>query len=135
MRYNAFMGKRIGDIIIPGDANVWPHEQRTAQALARAGYTVQFVKKNEDPFATSADVLIDDVLWEIKSPTASSIKAIERNLKRARWQSGNIIFDSRRMKGVPDAAVERELRKWASELRGVTHVLFVNRHGVVIDIR
>lgn len=51
MRYNAFMGKRIGDIIIPGDANVWPHEQRTAQALARAGHTVQFVKKSEDPYA------------------------------------------------------------------------------------
>ena len=90
MRYNAAMGKRIGNIIIPGDANVWPHEQRTA---------------------------------------------VERNLKRARWQSGNIVFDSRRMKGIPDAAIERELRKWSSELSGVSHVLFVNRHGVVIDVK
>lgn len=129
------MSKRMGNIIIPGDANVWPHEQKTAQALARAGYTVKFVKKSEDPYATSADVLIDGVLWEMKSPTASSIKAVERNLKRARWQSGNIIFDSRRMKNVPDAAIERELHKWASELNGVSHVLFVNRHSAVIDVK
>lgn len=135
MRYNAAMGKRIGNIIIPGDANVWPHEQRTAQALARAGHDVEFVKKSKDPYATSADALIDGTLWEMKSPTASSIKAVERNLKRARWQSGNIVFDSRRMKGIPDAAIERELRKWSSELSGVSHVLFVNRHGVVIDVK
>ncbi|WP_195495840.1 CdiA C-terminal domain-containing protein [Eggerthella lenta] len=132
---NAVMVKKIGKIIVPGDANVWPHEQRTAQSLARAGFDVEFVKKSDEPYATSADALIDGKLWEMKSPTASSVKAVERNLKRARWQSGNIVFDSRRMKGVPDAAIERELRKHASELGGVAHVLFVNRHGAVIDIK
>lgn len=129
------MPKKIGKIIVPGDANVWPHEHKTAQALARAGYDVEFVRKSDVPYATSADVLIDGKLWEMKSPTASSVKAVERNLKRARWQSGCIILDSRRMKGVPDAAVERELRKYASEIDGVVHVLFVNRHGAVIDIK
>ncbi|QOS68842.1 hypothetical protein GS424_002950 [Eggerthella guodeyinii] len=129
------MGKRIGNIIIPGDVNVWPHESKTAQALARAGYDVEFVKKSDEAYATTADVLIAGRLWEMKSPTASSIKAVERNLKRARWQSGNIIFDSRRMKGLPDAAIERELRKWSSEINGISHVLFVNRHGAVVDIK
>ena len=129
------MGKRIGDIIIPGDVNVWPHEQRTAQALARAGYTVQFVKKSEDPYATSADALIDGVLWEMKSPTSGKLRMVEQNLRRAAHQSSNIVFDSRRMKNVPDAAIERELRKWSSELSGVSHVLFVNRHGAVIDVK
>lgn len=134
-RYTMPMTKRIGTILIPGDVNVWPHESKTAQALARAGYDVEFVKKSDDPYATTADLLINGEPWEMKSPTASNIKAVERNLKRARWQSGNIIFDSRRMKGLPDAAVERELRKWSTELSGVAHVLFVNRHGAVIDIK
>lgn len=133
VRYNAPMDKKIGNIIIPGDANVWPHEQRTAQSLARAGYTVVFVKKSEDAYATSADVLIDGALREMKAPTSCEIRMVERNLRRAAHQSSNIIFDSRRTKNVPDAAIERELRKWASELNGVSHVLFVNRHGAVID--
>lgn len=129
------MGKKIGNIIIPGDVNVWPHESKTAQALALAGYDVEFVKKNDRLHATTADVLIGGRLWEMKSPTASSSKAIERNLKRARWQSGSIIFDSRRMKKLPDSVIERELRKWSFEIDGILHVLFVNRHGTVIDIK
>lgn len=129
------MSKKVGNIIIPGDLNVWPHERKTAQALACAGYDVEFVKKSEEAYATTADVLIGGKLWEMKSPTASNIKAVERNLKRARWQSCNVVFDSRRMKNLPDAAIERELRKWAAEIDGVKRVLFVNRHGSVIDIK
>lgn len=45
------------------------------------------------------------------------------------------VLDSRRLKGLPDAAVERELRKWAGELRTLRHLLFVNRHGKVVEIR
>lgn len=109
--------------------------QRTAQALARAGYTVQFVKKSEATYATSADVLLDGVLWEMKAPTSGKLRIMERNLRRAAHQSSNIVFDSRRMKDIPDTAIERELRKRSLELRGVTHVLFVNRHGAVIDTK
>lgn len=129
------MANKIGDIIIPGDANVWPHERKTAQALARAGFDVEFIRKNNAPHETTADVLVNGLLWEMKSPTSEKLRMVERNLRRAAHQSPNVIFDSRRMKGVPDEAIERELRKWSSELRGVSHVLFVNRHGAVIDIK
>ena len=57
------MVKKIGKIIVPGDANVWPHEQRTAQSLARAGFDVGVRKKSDEPYATSADALIDGKLW------------------------------------------------------------------------
>lgn len=124
-----------GSVVIPGNANVWPHEYKTALALARAGYTVEFVKKSDRACESTADVAMDGCLWEMKSPTASNIKAVERNLKRARWQSGNIVFDSRRMKGIPDATIERELKKWSSEIGGVVRILFVNRHALVIDIK
>lgn len=129
------MGKKQGKIIITADINVWPHEIETAKALAAAGFVVEFIRKSSDEYATSADVRIDGVIWEMKSPKASNIKAVERNVKRARWQSPNIIFDSRRMKGIPDKAIERELRKHAFEISGVKHLVFVNRHAFVIDIK
>lgn len=128
------MGDGKGCVRIPDGVNVWPHERETALALARVGKAVEFVKKSNEPYATSADVMIDGLLWEMKSPTSGKLRMVERNLRRAAHQSSNVVFDSRRMKGVPDAAIERELRKWSSELRGVSHVLFVNRHGHVIDI-
>ena len=70
----------------------------------------------------------------MKAPKASSIKAVERNLKRGKWQSCRIVFDSRRMKYVPDKAIERELMKRFAEIKEIERIKFINRHGQVIDI-
>lgn len=123
-----------GNITIPADVNVWPHELRTAQALASAGYDVAFVARREGEYQRTADLMIGGRTWEMKAPRSGSVKAVERNLKRARWQSPRIVLDSRRMKGLPDHAVERALRKWSREVKGIERVLFVNRRGDVIDI-
>lgn len=129
------MKKRVGTIIIPGDVEVWPHEQRTAAALARAGYDVTFLKKSDNECEKTPDVLIDGEHWEMKAPKASSARAVERNLHRALQQSPRVVFDCRRMKNLPDAAVERELRKRAAELCSLKRLLFVTHRGEVVDIR
>lgn len=56
---------------------------------------------------------IDGNVWEMKAPKSSNIGTIRRNLRRGMELSRNIIFDSRRMNGMFDAAIERKLRKWA----------------------
>ena len=125
----------VGNITIPADVDVWPHELKTAQALAAAGHDVRFVRKSDEPHVRTADLLMDGASWEMKAPKSSQLNAVQRNLRRALGQSSNVVFDSRRLKGLPDAAVERELRKWAGELRSLRHLLFVNRHGEVVEIR
>ena len=92
------MVKKKGKMIITPGINVWPHELKTVEALAEAGQAVEFVRRSEEKRARSAGAFIDDVLWEMKTPTADNLKAIERNLKRGRWQSGSIVLDCRRMK-------------------------------------
>lgn len=129
------MVREKGKIIIAPGINVWPHELKTAEALAEAGHVVEFVRRSEEKRAKSADALIDGVLWEMKAPTADNLKAIERNLKRGRWQSGSIVFDCRRMKKVPGHAIEHEVRKQAFALQRIVHVKFIDKHGSVIDIR
>lgn len=131
----AHMSKQQGKIIAAPGLNVWEHELRTAQALADAGYVVEFIRRSEEKRAKSADVLIDGVAWEMKSPTADNLHALDRNLRRGLHQSGNIVLDSFRIKQVPDYAVERELRKLAAELRSLKHLKFVNRKRAVIDIK
>ena len=42
------MKRKTGNISIPGDVDVWPHEYQTAVALARAGYDVTFIKKSDE---------------------------------------------------------------------------------------
>jgi hypothetical protein len=122
-------------IIVPGDVNVWQHEYQTALALARAGLTVEFIRKSNLERETSADVFIDNIKWEMKAPKSSKLSAIEDNLKKALRQSCYIVFDSRRMKRLPDKAIERELSTQLHKSKAIQRILFVNRHGQVIDIK
>lgn len=126
--------KNAGKIIIPDGADVWPHELESAKVLIRYGHIVEFLKATNQKGKKTADCLIDGATWEMKAPKAGSIKAVERNLKRGKWQSCRIVFDSRRMKYIPDKVIERELRKRFAEIKEIEKIKFINRHSQVVDI-
>ena len=128
----AVMKKSSGKIVIPSGVNIWPHEFATAQALTAAGYNVEFIRKSERE--RSADAYIDGVKFEMKAPTSSKLSAVQDNLKKASKQSTNVAFDSRRMKRVPDKAIERELSVQLHKSRTIQRILFVNRHGDVVEV-
>ncbi len=107
----------------------------TARAIADAGYDVEFAHRMWGNRVTSPDVVINGVVWEMKSPQASDRKAIERNLRKASKQSQNIIFDSQRMKGASDAEIERQLRKLCLHIKAVKRLLFIDRDREIIDIK
>lgn len=83
---------------------------------------MKFLRHSEEDRTTSADVAVNGLVWEMKAPKADNARAIDRNLRRALHQSPNIIFDSHRMKKLPDAVIERELRKYAQEMRSIKHL-------------
>lgn len=125
----------VGSISNPDGANVWPHEMRTAQALAAAGHDVMFVRKSDAPHERTADLVMDGMPWEMKAPRSSAIRRVQRTLRDALKQSRNVVFDTRRMGNLPDAAIERELRKWARELRSLDRLVMVCRGGIVVEIK
>lgn len=129
------MKNKIGTIIKSGDVAPWPHEEATAKVLALNGHDVKFVRKSNRFREHSADVYIDHVKWEFKSPTAKHTRTILKNLKEAKWQSENVVLDSRRMKGVPDEAIVRELRKCASEVLEIKRVKYISKKGNLVDIK
>lgn len=77
-------------------------------------------------YESTPDVLIDGEKWEMKSPRASSLKAVR--------QSNKIVFTAKRMKGMPDKAVEQELATQLLELPKIVAIMFITRHSKVIDI-
>ena len=123
-----------GKIIIPANTNVWPHELETAKALANYGYSVEFKRKAEGYKVHSADAYINNVQWEFKAPNSGKIDAIERNLRRAKEQSSNVILDSIRMKKIPDSAIKREILAKAPLIAGINRVIFISRKRECIDI-
>lgn len=123
-----------GKITIPAGVNVWPHELETAKALVNFDHVVDFKKRTEGYKVHSADAYIDGRLWEFKAPNSSKLDAVERNLRRAKTQSDRIVFDSARMKRVPDFAIGREIRAKAPLITGIKEIIFVNRRRECIDI-
>jgi hypothetical protein len=128
------MNKFQGKIIIPRGVDVWPHELKTAQALVAVGHTVEFIKKSNREGEHSADIFLNGSKWEFKAPKSALMDCVERNLKKAVNQSDKIVFDSRRIKRIPDKAIMRELSHQLYKSAGISRIIFVNRHGIVIDI-
>lgn len=124
-----------GAVLIPADVEgVWKHEIATAHTLAKAGYTVEFLPAKNNDDAKSPDILMDGVKWEIKAPRTDKITAVERNLKRATKQSGNIIIDSQRLHGLQDRTVQRFLVQKFKQQKTIKRLLFINRKRETIDI-
>ena len=127
-------GKSKGEIRIPAGVNVWKHELSTANALARVGYVVEFLPTKDIKNAKSPDILMDGEKWELKAPRTDKLSAIERNLKRAAKQSGNIVIDSRRLHKIHDSTVQNFLLQKLKQQKTIKKLLFVNRKHQVIDI-
>ena len=96
---------KLGKIVIPSSANPWPHEQRVARILARAGNRIEFIPESN---LKTPDIYLNRTAYEIKSPTSNKISAVERNLTRALEKCPNIIFDSSRMKLRDDQILDIE---------------------------
>ena len=126
---------KIGKVITHGDVNIWPHEAATAKSLAKKGETVEFIRKSEKTHVTSADIFINGTKWEMKAPRSGKLSAVEDNLKKASKQSDRVVFDSRRMKRIPDKAIMRELVAKSHINKSINRVKFIDRHGKVIDIK
>lgn len=129
------MAARItGKVIVPAHIEVWPHEFKTAQALAAAGLTVEFLRRSEGAGVKSADIIMNGVTWEMKAPRTANLKKIQRVLRRASSQSRNVIIDCIRLDGLSDDAVERELRKLKPLVKSVKRIILVTKTRTVIDI-
>lgn len=129
------MKEKVGNVTIPPDVGIRPHELCTARSLAKAGHEVVFLKKSDVEHRKTPDILMDGVPWEMKAPIAPNARALDRNVRRALRQSSRIVIDARRIKKLPDSVVERELRKYAREMQSIKAMLMIDHHENIIDIK
>ena len=124
--------KLSGSVVTPANANPWPHENRVAKILALAGHEVIFIPEE---IIGSADIYLDGVKYEIKSPKTNNTNTIEHRLKEAvRRQSCNLIVDSSRLKGMSDQSLQNWLIARCRKQPQIKRMLFVNKRGQIIDI-
>lgn len=124
--------KQRGRIIIPAGRRPWAHELRVADILATAGHNVEFLPESR---LSSADILLDGVEYEIKSPLTNKADKLERNIKRGLKQSNNIVFDSSRIKNLRDDNLRRFLIGKAKTQKQIGELIFITKRGQIIDIK
>ncbi len=124
--------KQKGRVIIPAGRRPWPHELRVADILAMAGHNIEFLPEGN---LKSADILLDGVEYEIKSPFTNKQDKLERNIKRGLKQAKNIIFDSSRIKGMRDDNLHRFLVKKAREQKQIGELIFITKRNQIVDIK
>lgn len=126
-----YMTKQKGRVVIPADANPWPHEVQVAKILALAGHSVEFIPEAN---LKTPDIYLDGTMYEIKSPITNNPKKIVRNVKRALEKCPNVIIDSSRVKGLRDDAIQRTLKNKVKDLPGLKNLIFINKRGQIVDI-
>ena len=124
------MMQRKGKIIIPAECKPWPHELRAANILAKAGHTVEFIPEH---ITRRADIYLDGIEYEIKSPETEKNSSLEQTIRTALRQCSNIIIDSSRMK-MHDARAKIFLTKKCREQKQIKKMFLITKHGEIIDI-
>lgn len=127
------MAKNRGRVTVPTSANIWPHELRCAKAITSAGNTVEFLARMEGYKVKTPDLVVDGVVWELKSPESSNLKSLQRILRRAGSQSRNVNIDTTRTTKLSDTTVEKELRRLPLT-KSVRRIIMVAKDGSIIDI-
>lgn len=121
-----------GSYFVPADRDPWPHEIKTAKALAKAGYKIKFLSETGDSLKCDAE--IDNEAWEFKAPRTDKMNQIQNNLKKANKKTAFIIIDSCRIKSLPDKKIQNYLAERLKNQKSIKKLLYINRKREIVDI-
>jgi len=124
-------------VVIPLGRSQRPeqHELDVAYILAQHyKTTVEFIVPVDDYKRKSADILMNGVEWEIKSPTGNTKRTIETQFSRASRQAKNIILDMRRTK-LPHDYIECQVLVEIQNRPKIKRVILINKSNKIIDMK
>jgi hypothetical protein len=123
-------------VIIPGTLDIAPepYEIEVAWILARHfSATVEFLKPVDGYKIKTADIVMNGLMWEIKSPIGNSVTSIGHHIAKASKQSKYIVFDARRAK-LPDSDIEKRLQREFRARRSIQRLLLIKKTGEVVEV-
>ena len=72
------------------------HEKETVAYFLKLGHDVELIKPTYTPKIRNPDIMMNGIIWEMKSPQGKSKRTVERIFNRGAHQSQNLIIDLRR---------------------------------------
>ncbi|MEV7962403.1 phage minor head protein [Oerskovia paurometabola] len=107
------------------------HEFATAQRLAAAGHNVEFLVPSRERGVKNPDILIDGVVWEMKSPLGAGANTVDHQMKRAAKQADRLVLDTARST-LDDAAIIATVTRRLATYDGLSHVIVVDKSGTLV---
>lgn len=120
---------KINDKIIPP-----PNQQEISAAQIIVKYfkaDIYFVQRSS---LRTADIKINGIFWEIKSPIGNGRRTIQNNLRTASRQSPNVIIDLRRCKMPTNNALAR-IRNEMTKSCPIKHLLIITKDEKAVDYK
>lgn len=120
--------------ITPNGVNLKPHEYSTILFFTNLGKDVELIPPEKASNVKSADMIMDGVVWEMKSPCGKGKYLIRDTLRNASSQSANIIIDLRRTKLHPTKCL-REIEKYFNHYREIRQLLVITKESSLLTYR
>lgn len=121
------------NVVIPVGMNPYPEDHEiSAAGILAIHFSTDVVFVERQIVSKSADVMIGDTSWEIKSPTGKGKNNIQHTLKKALKQSDCIVFDARRSK-VHIARIESELQRQFKLSSSMKRLLLIRKTGEAVE--
>ena len=119
--------------LIHNDVHLEEHEWKTVKTLLDKGYNIELVKPSEIKGYHLADIIIDNVYWEIKSPQGKGKNTIKHNLQNADKQSENVIIDLHRC-GLEDEVAIGRIKHEFARLKSLRKLKIITKNKEILEI-
>lgn len=119
-------------IEVPGGKPLPEQHELTAAGILAGHFkaNVRFIARRTQK---TADIIVGNVEWEIKSPTGKGKRNIQHQFYRASKQSRNIVFDARRSK-LHMTKISRELERQFKISRNIKRLILIRKDGKIIEL-
>ena len=118
--------------ITPNGVSLEKHEYATVLLLTEMGYDVELVPRSTREGEHTPDIIIDNVKWEMKSPTGETKNTIKNNIQGALRQSVNVILDLRRVKRPMEKCL-RDIEREFTHNKKLRRLLVITKSKKVLD--
>ena len=131
------MFRQKASVIIPDGMKPEPedHELTVARILAKHySCVVEFLQPVASYKTKTPDIVMNGLMWEIKSPTGNSRKSTVEYQFKGLKQSRNLVLDGRRT-SLSDAFIRRQIEQEIARHSRVGRVIFITKSSTVIELR
>jgi hypothetical protein len=125
---------KLGQIIVAVGRRPSNEEFAAAEIFAKLGHNIEFLPENRTKGVKSADIQMDGVTWEIKTPIGKGKRTVEKQFHRASGQSRSIIIDSREC-DIDEEKFRKTVEKEWEKRRLIKRIILIEKDGKTLDFR